>query len=67
MAAPRALNVVARIELWGQAVYHGSGGYQVGGGDGMRNGIQVSFARVRWGGRPGLMGTGMGWAKVGDA
>lgn len=43
VAAPAALNVVARVELFGQALYYGSGRDGVGVGDGVQAGGWVEL------------------------
>lgn len=53
VAAPAALNVVARVELFGQALYYGSGRDGVGVGDGVQAGGVGRVDRVGQEGRRG--------------
>ena len=63
VTALTASNVVARVQLFSQALYYGSGRDGVGAwgmefGTGIRIGVQVGVDWVGWEGRVGISGDG---------
>ena len=65
VATATASNVVARVQLFRQALYYGSAGGGEGGARGMSRdgvgvGVQVGFDRVVWEDRVGIAGSGGG-------